>query len=105
MVKEQKLLNLVETVSLGINLIWAKSPQRHEGKLKGYGRLYRRDSVELNLAGISTLEEANNFLATFVQQYNRKFAREPRDPQSAFFSGGKCKLRFYPLPEGNSESR
>jgi len=52
--------------------------------LKGYGRLYRRDSVELNLAGISTLEEANAFLATFVQQYNRKFAREPRDPQSAF---------------------
>lgn len=73
--------------------------------MKGYGRLYRRDSVELNLAGISTLEEANNFLATFVQQYNRKFAREPRDPQSAFFSGGKCKLRFYTLPKGNSESR
>lgn len=55
--------------------------------------------------GKKGLDQANNFLATFVQQYNRKFAREPRDPQSAFFSGGKCKLRFYTLSEGNQESR
>ena len=84
MVKELTKLNLVETISLGINLIWAKSPQA-KGKIERlWETLQSRLPVELNLAGISTLEEANAFLATFVQQYNRKFAREPRDPQSAF---------------------
>ncbi len=69
---------------LGINLIWAKSPQAKGIIERLWETLQSRLPVELNLAGISTLEEANNFLATFIQQYNSKFAREPRDPQSAF---------------------
>ena len=33
---------------------------------------------------ITTIEEANAFLAAFINEYNNKFAVEPRDPQSAF---------------------
>lgn len=38
-------------------------------------------TVELSIAGITTMEEANAFLAAFIKKYNEKFAVEPRDPQ------------------------
>lgn len=40
--------------------------------------------VELRLAGISTLEEANAFLPGFVQRFNQRFAVMPANPQPAY---------------------
>ena len=69
---------------LGINLIYAKS-----GPAKGrierlWETLQSRLPVELNLLGITTVEEANAFLKRFIVEYNQKFAVEPEDPEPDF---------------------
>jgi len=69
---------------LGINLIWAKSAQAKGRIERLWETLQSRLPVELNIAGISTMEEANAFLAVFIKKYNEKFAVEPKDPQPAF---------------------
>ncbi|ADG81913.1 ISNCY family transposase [Thermincola potens] len=69
---------------LGINLIWAKSAPAKGRIERLWETLQSRLPVELSIAGISTMEEANAFLATFIKKYNEKFAVEPKDPQSAF---------------------
>ena len=38
----------------------------------------------MRLAGIASLEQANLFLETFIPAYNQRFAKTPRDPQSAW---------------------
>ncbi len=38
----------------------------------------------LYLAGITSLEEANAFLPGFIERYNARFAKAPRDPNSAW---------------------
>lgn len=69
---------------LGINLIWAKSAQAKGRIERLWETLQSRLPVELNIAGISTMEEANTFLAAFIKKYNEKFAVKPKDPQLAF---------------------
>ncbi|NSW84598.1 MAG: ISNCY family transposase [Syntrophothermus sp.] len=69
---------------LGINLIWAKTAQAKGRIERLWETLQSRLPVELNIAGITTIEEANAFLAAFISKYNEKFAVEPREPQSAF---------------------
>ena len=69
---------------LGINLIWAKTAQGKGRIERLWETLQSRLPVELGIAGITTIEEANAFLAAFIQKYNEKFAVEPSDPQSAF---------------------
>jgi transposase len=69
---------------LGINLIWAKSAQAKGRIERLWETLQSRLPVEMNIAGISTMEEANAFLSLFVKKYNKKFAVEPKDPQPAF---------------------
>ncbi|HOV79852.1 MAG TPA: ISNCY family transposase [Bacillota bacterium] len=69
---------------LGTNLIWAKSAQAKGRIERLWETLQSRLPVELSIAGVSTMEEANAFLATFINKYNEKFAVEPKDPQSAF---------------------
>lgn len=71
---------------LGINLIWAKTAQAKGRIERLWETLQSRLPVELNIAGISTMEQANSFLDTFMKQYNERFAVEPKDPQSAFSS-------------------
>lgn len=69
---------------LGINLIWAKSAQAKGRIERLWETLQSRLPVELSIAGITTIEQANAFLATFINNYNEKFAVRPKDPQSAF---------------------
>jgi len=69
---------------LGINLIWAKSPQAKGRIERLWETLQSRLPVELNIAGITTMEEANTFLRTFISKYNEKFAVEPKDDKTAF---------------------
>lgn len=69
---------------LGINLIWAKSAQAKGRIERLWETLQSRLPVELNIAGVTTMEEANAFLAAFINKYNEKFAVEPRDPLPAY---------------------
>ncbi len=39
---------------------------------------------EMRLAPIDSLEQANRFLETFIPAYNQRFAKAPRDSQSAW---------------------
>lgn len=69
---------------LSINLIWAKTAQAKGRIERLWETLQSRLPVELGIAGITTIQEANAFLAAFIDKYNEKFAVEPRDLQSAF---------------------
>lgn len=69
---------------LGINLIWAKTPQAKGRIERLWETLQSRLPVELNIAGISTIEDSNAFLTVFIDEYNERFAVEPADPQTAF---------------------
>ena len=70
---------------LGIDLIIAGSPQA-KGRVERSNRtLQDRLISELFLKGIKTIDEANKFIQeTFIEDYNRRFAKEPQDPSVAF---------------------
>ena len=78
---------------LGIEHIPAYSPQAR-GRSERLNRTFQDRLVnELRVAGIATLETANQYLvARFVPQYNATFARSPRDPASAFVPLGDVDL-------------
>jgi transposase len=69
---------------LGINQIKARSPQAKGRIERLWGTLQSRLMVELRLAGISSIESANEFLPGFVGRYNSQFSVEAADPTSAF---------------------
>lgn len=69
---------------LSINLIWAKTAQAKGRIERLWETLQSRLPVELSIAGITAMEEANAFLAAFIKKYNEKFAVEPREPQPAY---------------------
>ena len=69
---------------LGIEQIAALSPQA-KGRIERMWRTFQdRLKSELRLAGAVTLEEANQVLDRFVEDYNRRFAVAARDSQSDF---------------------
>jgi hypothetical protein len=68
---------------LGINLIFANSPQA-KGRIERSNKtLQDRLVKELRLQGISTPEEANTFLPIFLEDLNRRFAVVPQNPCNA----------------------
>jgi len=69
---------------LGINLVYARSPQAKGRIERLWETLQSRLPVELEIAGIKTMAEANSFLAEFIHKYNQRFAIPPREAQSAF---------------------
>lgn len=77
---------------LGIELIAAHSPQA-KGRVERLWRtLQSRLPVELKLAGVSTIEEANDFLLRYCRKFNTQFSVK------AEISGSAC----YPLRVGQS---
>jgi len=65
--------------TLGVELIFALSPQAKGRVERLFKTLQDRLCKELRLAGIATVEEANRFLATrFVPAFNRRHAVAPR---------------------------
>ena len=69
---------------LGITSIPALSPQA-KGRIERLWQTFQdRLRKEMRLAGIDSRERANSFLETFIPAYNRRFAKPPRDPQSAW---------------------
>lgn len=64
---------------LDVELILAGSPQA-KGRVERANRTCQdRLLKELWLRGIKTIEEANKYLPEFIEDYNEKFSREPRN--------------------------
>ena len=72
---------------LGIQPIRASSPQAKGRVERLWGTLQKRLPVDMRVEGIQTVEEANRFLAEYVQRHNKRFAIEAFDAESAFLSG------------------
>ena len=69
--------------SLDIKLIYANTPQA-KGRIERMNQtLQDRLVKELRLQNISTIEEANAFLPTFLKTFNRKFTVIAKDPNNA----------------------
>jgi len=69
---------------LGIEAIAAYSPEA-KGRVERLWRtLQDRLTKELRLANITTLEQANAFLPSFMEHYNARFAKKPKDPHHAW---------------------
>ncbi len=70
---------------LGIEAIAGYSPQGRGRSERAFLTLQDRLPKEFGLAGIDTVEAANNWLTeTFIGEYNRLFAIEPEQAESAF---------------------
>ena len=81
---------------LGINVIYAESPQAKGRIERLWGTFQDRLISELRLEGISNLEEANRYLHTvFLPKYNKKFTRKPRVEEKA----------YRPIPQGMNLSQ
>lgn len=68
---------------LNIQLIYANTPQAKGRVERSNKTLQDRLVKELRLLNISTIEEANAYLPTFIEDYNRRFAVIPKDPSNA----------------------
>jgi transposase len=69
---------------LGVEIIVARSPQA-KGRIERLWRTFQDRLVsELRLAQAATLEHANAVLVRFLEDYNRQFARAPRQAGSAY---------------------
>ena len=80
---------------LGMSHIHARSPQAKGRIERLWGTLQGRLKIEMRIEGISSIEEANEFLPGFIEKYNKQFAVEPADPESAFAA---------PMAKGKMES-
>jgi transposase len=70
---------------LGIELIAAYSPEARGRSERAFGTLQKRLPQELRLAGITSMEEANRFLAEeFWPAHNARFTALAAEPASAF---------------------
>lgn len=66
---------------LDIELICANSPQAKGRVERANGTLQDRLIKEMRLRGISMIEEGNRYLPEFLEWYNDKFGREPREAE------------------------
>lgn len=71
---------------LGIIHIHARSPQAKGRIERLWETLQSRLVVELRVADISTAEEANAFLPSFIERFNKRFAVQATDPEPAYIS-------------------
>lgn len=69
---------------LGVVCVQANSPQAKGRVERLFGTLQNRLVQELRLAGVRTIIEANNFLESYLEKYNTKFAREAEIKKTAY---------------------
>ncbi len=69
---------------LGITFIAAQTPQAKGRVERLWGVFQDRLASELRLAGAPDLDSANQVLRRFLPDYNRRFARAPRDAEKAW---------------------
>lgn len=63
---------------LGVEMIYAHSPQAKGRIERLFKTLQDRLIKEMRLRGIATIEEANRFLVSYLPVYNRRFSVKPR---------------------------
>ena len=69
---------------LGVQMIFAQSPQAKGRVERTAGTFQDRLVTELRLAGAATLEQAQAVLDEFVPRFNRRFGVPPQCPEPAF---------------------
>ena len=69
---------------LGIQMIFALSPQAKGRVERSAGTFQDRLVTELRLAGASSIEEANRVLEQFLPRFNQRFPVPPQHPEPAF---------------------
>ncbi len=69
---------------LGIQMIFALSPQAKGRVERAAGTFQDRLVTELRLAGASSIREANGVLEQFLPRYNRRFQVPPQCSESAY---------------------
>ena len=74
---------------LSVGMIYAYSPQAKGRIERLWETLQDRLVLELRLAGVKSIKEANAFLPGFIKRFNARFAVVPREPQSAYRSLGE----------------
>jgi hypothetical protein len=68
---------------LDIELICANSPQA-KGRVERKNRVFQDRLIkEMRLQGINTIDEANAFLPTFLEEHNKHFGIDPANPEDA----------------------
>ncbi len=83
--------------ALGIQPIFALSAQAKGRIERLFGTLQDRLSAELHLAGITTLEAANDFLPGFTKTYNRRFVLSPRQSEKAWRPSIHGHTQYFPF--------
>lgn len=68
---------------LDIELICAHTPQAKGRIERSNGVLQDRLIKEMRLKGISTIEQANDFLPGFLEKHNKRFRKQPTNPENA----------------------
>jgi transposase len=82
---EVRLTQFGEAIQgLKIQHIPARSPQAKGRAERLWGTLQHRLMIEMRLEGISTIEEANAFLPKFIKRFNKQFAVDAREAQTAY---------------------
>lgn len=69
---------------LGITLIPARSAQAKGRVERLWETLQSRLPIEFKIAGVKTVDEANDFLSTYIDKFNQQFSIEPEDTESAY---------------------
>lgn len=69
---------------LVVTIIPARSPQAKGRVERLWGTLQSRLPIEFKINGITTPEQANSFLASYINLFNEKFGVSPADSVSAF---------------------
>ena len=69
--------------NLDIEIICANTPQAKGRVERVFGTLQDRLVKELRLRNISNIEDANVFVPDFIQDFNRRFAVQPRSSHNA----------------------
>lgn len=82
--KEGELTQFTRAIkTLDIEPIHANSPQAKGRVERANLTLQNRLVKELRLQQINTIEQANRFLPTFIEDYNQRFAVEPQQAEDA----------------------
>lgn len=68
---------------LDIELICAHTPQAKGRIERSFGTLQDRLIKEMRLAKVKTIDEANEFLLSFIPEYNKRFAVPPAQKEDA----------------------
>src|SRR3954471_16182134 len=68
--------------SLNIDIICANTPQAKGRIERAFGTLQDRLVKELRLAGVATIEAANDWLPGFIDTYNKRFGQAPANAKN-----------------------